>query len=289
MSGGSLPSSSGTRELVLRVVSAVILAVFALFVTWQGGYPFTLLCAVGAVLILTEYAKICSPSLPIHVKFAAFGTLLLAIAAVLTDQTIPGMIIVGIGVSVLSAWEWLIRKSVWGALGLLYAALPFFAMISFRGGDAAGLAIILVMFACVWGADTFAYFAGRLIGGPKLAPRISPKKTWAGYFGGLLGAVLVSLALTYWLGYHPGVAFVVLVLVLATISQIGDLLESALKRRFDVKDSGSLIPGHGGVLDRIDGLITVGVSLWLAALAVYWVGGSSASYSQIVMNAFLLP
>ena len=248
-----------------------------------------LLCAVGAVLILLEYQKICGASITQSMKFASFGALILVIAATLTGQAEIGFLVTCAGLVLLAIWEWLVRKSIWSPLGLLYAVLPFFAMISFRGDDAAGLAIVLVMFACVWGADTFAYFAGRLIGGPKLAPRISPKKTWAGYFGGLVGAVVVSVALVSWLGYRPGAAFVVLTLILATVSQIGDLLESALKRRFDAKDSGTLIPGHGGVLDRIDGLIAVCISLWLAAFSVSWISGSSTSYSQIVMNAFLLP
>ena len=289
MSGEPSSSSSGTSELVLRIISAAVLAAFALFVTWQGGYPFTLLCAVGAILILIEYAKICSASLPLHIKFATVASLVLVISAWLTGQVLLSLVIACAGMVVLSAWEWIVRRSAWGALGLLYAMLPFLAMVSFRGDDSNGLAIILVMFACVWGADTFAYFAGRAIGGPKLAPRISPKKTWAGYFGGLVGAVVVSFALAYWLEHRPGGAFVILMVVLATISQIGDLLESGLKRRFDVKDSGSIIPGHGGVLDRLDGLIAVAVSLWLAVLFISWMGGSTASYSQIVMNAFLLP
>ncbi len=289
MSDGPSGSATGASELVLRVVSALILATFALFVSWQGGYSFSILCAVGAGLILMEYMRICGTSIPIRVKFASFGLLALIIAASLTNQQVLAMALTGGGVLALTLWEWLVRKSIWGGLGLAYAALPFFALISFRGSDQAGLAVILIMFACVWGADTFAYFAGRLIGGPKLAPRISPKKTWAGYIGGLVGAAVISSALVYWLGYRPGVYFIALTLVLATVSQIGDLLESMLKRRFDVKDSGALIPGHGGVLDRIDGLIAVCVVLWVAALIASRIIESGGTSSQIVMNAFLLP
>jgi phosphatidate cytidylyltransferase len=110
----------------------------------------------------------------------------------------------------------------------------------------------------VWATDSFAYFAGRIIGGPKLAPRLSPKKTWAGLLGGMAGAAVISTG--YALYYLPNwVALALAAAALAVVAQLGDIFESALKRRYGVKDSGTLIPGHGGVLDRVDGLVTVGV------------------------------
>jgi len=121
----------------------------------------------------------------------------------------------------------------------------------------------------VWVADSLAYFAGRIIGGPKLAPRVSPKKTWAGLGGAMVGSALAAAAVGLWLGL-PGVAVLALLAaVLAIVEQAGDLFKSAMKRHYGVKDSGRLIPGHGGVIDRVDGLVAVamehagaGVLLW---------------------------
>jgi len=151
-------------------------------------------------------------------------------------------------------------------VALAYAALPFVALVEMRAGGA-GLFIILFVFACVWGADTFAYFFGKTLGGPKLAPAISPNKTWSGFVGGFIGAIAISVLLELAFSYPVGTGAVLLAVILAFASQIGDLFESWVKRRFGHKDSGKLIPGHGGVLDRIDGLIFAIIAAWLISLA----------------------
>jgi phosphatidate cytidylyltransferase len=138
--------------------------------------------------------------------------------------------------------------------GILYVGLPAMALVWLRNDVPGGLEHVLWLMIVVWATDICAYFAGRSIGGPKLAPRISPGKTWAGLLGGMAGAGLFGglLALTFgagfWLAASVGMG-------VAVVSQLGDLFESALKRRAGVKDSGHLIPGHGGLLDRIDGLV----------------------------------
>jgi phosphatidate cytidylyltransferase len=165
----------------------------------------------------------------------------------------------------------------WSASGVLYAGLPAVALIWLRGDEAYGTLAVIYLFVIVWTTDIAAYFFGRLIGGPRLAPRISPKKTWAGLIGGVLTAGLTGLLFAYatgldmlWLG-AMAVGF-------ALVAQLGDLGESAIKRVFGKKDSSSLIHGHGGILDRIDGLVSVAM---LAAF-VSW-GIDSANPGQALL------
>mgnify|MGYP002779968190 CR=1 FL=1 len=148
--------------------------------------------------------------------------------------------------------------------GIVYVALPAFALLLLRG-QTGGLVLAGWVLGTVWATDIGAYFAGRSIGGPKLAPRVSPNKTWAGLIGGILAALAVGLALWRWAGLELQLALASP--ILAVIAQIGDLYESWLKRLRGVKDSGSLLPGHGGVLDRLDGLVPVAPAA--AALVLY--------------------
>ncbi len=149
---------------------------------------------------------------------------------------------------------------MWMVVGAIYIALPSGALIWLRGGDVAGMVTILWLLAVVWSADIGAYFAGVTIGGPKLAPRVSPKKTWSGFLGGiLLAGLIASLFTLVWEG-NP-LALALWGTAVAVVSQLGDLLESAAKRRFGVKDTSSLIPGHGGVFDRVDALIMGALAL----------------------------
>lgn len=156
------------------------------------------------------------------------------------------------------AWEWARicnRDPIWLIFGAVYIAVPCGLLIWLRNETTPGMTTILWLFVVVWSADIGAYLAGRAIGGPKLAPRVSPNKTWAGFFGGISlagigGAMFVLSA-------DGSFIFLGLWAVMVAIaSQIGDLVESAAKRHFGVKDSSNLIPGHGGVLDRVDALIT---------------------------------
>lgn len=140
------------------------------------------------------------------------------------------------------------------ALGALYILLPCVSLIYIRSLDD-GMAMMIYLFLTVWATDTGAYVTGIIVGGPKIAPHISPSKTWSGAFGGLALAVLVSVALSEANGWNAGKMALYTVL-LSIVSQVGDLLESHIKRVFNVKDSGAIIPGHGGVLDRLDSIMT---------------------------------
>ncbi len=155
----------------------------------------------------------------------------------------------------------------WSAAGVYYAGFPAIALIAIRQDPEYGFHAILYLFLVVWSADTGAFFIGRFIGGPKLAPRISPNKTWAGFVGGAAAACVAGVLFAIWFGHTSIVAVAGLSIALAVISQGGDLGESFLKRFFGVKDSSGLIPGHGGVLDRLDGLVFAAIGAGLIAAA----------------------
>lgn len=152
-------------------------------------------------------------------------------------------------------WEWtkLVTGVTWVVAGIGYAGVMFAAPVILRADAAHGLLAILLLFAVVWTTDIFGYFAGRAFGGPKLCPAISPKKTWSGAIAGTLGAMIVAVLLAGYFGTFNKVAIAGIALLLSVTAQLGDLLESWVKRRFGAKDASQLIPGHGGVMDRLDG------------------------------------
>jgi phosphatidate cytidylyltransferase len=158
-------------------------------------------------------------------------------------------------------WEWtrMVAGPIWIASGTIYAAAMFAAPVILRSDPAFGLLAIVLLFAIVWSTDIFGYFAGRAIGGPKLMPAVSPKKTWSGAIAGTLGAMIVAVLVAKLFGSFSTVAIAAVALLLSVCAQAGDLFESWIKRKFGVKDSSQLIPGHGGVMDRLDGF-------WAAAV-----------------------
>jgi phosphatidate cytidylyltransferase len=165
--------------------------------------------------------------------------------------------------------------SGWVAVGVPYVALPPLALIVLRQDPAYGLTAILFLFAVVWSADTAAYFVGRLVGGAKLWPAISPNKTWAGLFGAMAGAALAGVGTVLGGGLPALLPVVAVAAVLGVVEQGGDLFESALKRAHGYKDAGRLIPGHGGLLDRVDGLVAAAVAAALLGIARGGVDGAA--------------
>lgn len=154
-------------------------------------------------------------------------------------------------------------KYKWMIIGIPYIVLPLIALITLRSDPVYGLTAIILIFACVWTADTLAYFAGRTFGGPKLMPSVSPNKTWSGFFGAVFGGLLAAVLVFKFSGLNNLPIAALLGAAIGGLEQGGDLFESAAKRKFGIKDSGSIIPGHGGVLDRVDGLIAAAVAAWL--------------------------
>lgn len=247
-------------KLTARIIVGAVLIAGAVAAEYAGGTAFTLLVAGAALLMFAEWAGM----FRIGRGWRFFGLVLLAGVALLSWQGQSGLAIV-----VLAAAAGLLlvaarameradkrpRHGFWIAAGLLYAGLPAVALIWLRAVPD-GLALTLWTLAVVWATDIFAFVAGRGIGGPKLLPRISPNKTWAGLFGGMAGAGVVGAGVAVVLDL-PMMVGGLAALPLAALAQGGDLFESWLKRRTGVKDSGDLLPGHGGVLDRLDGLVPV--------------------------------
>jgi phosphatidate cytidylyltransferase len=158
-------------------------------------------------------------------------------------------------------WEWtkLVTGLIWTMAGIGYAGIMLLAPLLLRADNTYGFLALILLFAIVWTTDILGYFAGRAIGGPKLLPAISPKKTWSGAIAGTLGAMIVAVLVANYFGAFNTTAIALIALLLSIMAQLGDLLESWVKRRFGAKDASHLIPGHGGVMDRLDGF-------WAAAL-----------------------
>lgn len=254
---------SSLSPLGLRIATGLVLVAMALVAVWLGEQVFTALVAAGALVMFAEWAVM--HRLGRGLRFA--GLVLLAAVMALVSLVDIGetVMALGGGAGLLGVFAGRLRKGAgfWTAAGVLYCGLPAVALIWVRG-LALGLEAVVFLLVCVWATDVCAYFAGRSIGGPRLAPRISPAKTWSGAFGGVLGAMLVAGGLAAgWLasvqGQKAGL-FVGLAGLMAVLAILGDLAESAMKRRTGVKDSGSLLPGHGGVLDRLDGLVPVAIA-----------------------------
>jgi phosphatidate cytidylyltransferase len=174
-------------------------------------------------------------------------------------------------------WVWTgmvgLRNYGWVLVGALYAIALFIAPVVLRADAQLGMVAIFLMFAIVWTTDIAGYFAGRAIGGPKLAPSISPKKTWSGAIAGLAVAVLIVMLATRFIPQAKFSVLITLTILLSIVSQAGDLAESALKRRFDAKDASQIIPGHGGVMDRLDGF-------WAAALCAAIIGVACGGFAE---------
>ena len=242
-----------------RIASAVPLAAVTLVAVVAGGWLFVLMALAVIVVMAGEWTRL-TPTPAVEARaltaVAAGGVPTLAVLTLTFGQGPAAMAIMLLGMMIVAGVAAVMPSGLpdRAAGGVLYVGLPVLALVWMRTGPAGGLGHVLWLLFVVWATDICAYFAGRSIGGPKLAPRISPGKTWAGLGGGMLGAGIVGGIGTllagagFWLG--AGLAA-----FLAVVAQIGDLFESRLKRLADVKDSGHLIPGHGGLLDRIDGLV----------------------------------
>ncbi len=242
-----------------RIQSAFVMAPVALAAAWFGGLAFALLVAVAGFAMLWEWQRLTTP----HRGFDGLGRALAGAMVATAMLTVSNPAMAGLVVLVAAVYALVAGRSPWLAAGAVYIGVPLLSLVWLR--EAGGTETLLWLFAVVWGTDIGAYAAGRLIGGPKIAPLISPSKTWAGLLGGMAAAAGLS---AYGAGLVANAHVVELAAAgagLAVVAQGGDFFESWLKRRAGVKDSSGLIPGHGGVLDRVDGLIAVAplVALWV--------------------------
>jgi len=259
------PKEAGSRDLALRIVSAAILSPLAIAAAYIGGWAFVAFWAAAALAIWWEWVRLVQPDA--HRGAFIAGACALIIEAFLagTGRLVVAMLIALLGA--LAAGAAATRHSLWTAGGVLYASALLLALVFIRSDAEFGFMAILFLFAVVWATDIFGYFVGRAMGGPKLAPSISPKKTWSGAIGGMLGAVAAALAFAIAIREASLLTALTLGLTLSVVAQAGDLFESQLKRRFATKDTSGLIPGHGGVMDRLDGFLAAAVAMALFGMA----------------------
>lgn len=274
---GSRGTDAGLQEsrghnLVLRVASAAVLGPAVLALTYIGGWPFLALCFLGALGILNEWTWLTAGRSAPQVLIP--GAIGLFAAALCAGAALPNAAIAAtaVGAAACAVISWTAGRGVrrfragsWAASGAVYAAAAFLGPALLRRDPEWGFGALLFLFATVWASDIFAYAFGRLLGGPLLWPSISPKKTWSGAIGGLAGGVAAGLGVAYTIGVGKLGIIGAMALVLSVLAQAGDLLESAIKRHFGAKDTGTLIPGHGGLMDRLDGFL-------VAALVAFVVG-----------------
>ncbi|MFK0383096.1 phosphatidate cytidylyltransferase [Agrobacterium sp. NPDC090273] len=243
-------------ELRLRIVSAIVMAAVILTATWYGGILFRIVAGLLAILIYYEWSSITrlSETNPTGNAWGWFSVAVIAGNTIFGETSLDLPLLSGFALTA-ALFPILRGQNWWLVGGIVYAGLSAISLAAIRSDDLDGFVSIIFIFAVVWSTDILAYFVGRAIGGPKLAPSISPGKTWSGAIGGTVAALIGGAGVS--MVYHGRVGFVILglALVLSVFSQIGDLFESFVKRRFQVKDSSHLIPGHGGFMDRVDGLV----------------------------------
>ncbi|WP_109151390.1 phosphatidate cytidylyltransferase [Azospirillum sp. TSO5] len=259
------PSRAG--DLKVRVLSALVMAPVVLGAVWIGGWVFHALIAFGSVVAVSEWTSIVPSARRLPARIMAAVGILVAVMAQIAAGPAAGL-------GAAAAFAVLTAIVGGGAdrnllgFGVLYVAVGMAGLMWLRDLPESGLSLFLFVLIAIWATDIGAYAAGRSIGGPKLAPRISPKKTWAGLIGGMASSALFGWLVALAFGAaRPDIALAVGAAV-AVVGQAGDLFESAIKRRYNVKDSGQLIPGHGGILDRIDGLLAAAPVLALFHAAV---------------------
>jgi phosphatidate cytidylyltransferase len=269
-------------ELGLRIASAAVLGPLVIAIVWWGNPGFALLAAAMAGIVMWEWNRITREGHNDAASWLAIGAATLAVLSVAYGSWIAGIVLMLCGAIIGQAMAGRAGGSRILWLGIFYASLPAAALVILRADAEWGLVVVGLLLCVVWATDIGAYFAGRGIGGPKLWPAVSPKKTWSGAIGGALaalgaGMLFLSLAIP---DYGPGVVQAGLIVLLSVVSQLGDLGESALKRRFDVKDSSDLIPGHGGVMDRVDALVAAAV---VAAVIGVIRAGSDAAAGGVLL------
>lgn len=281
MSGDTAPSRPGPSNLQQRVISAIVLAAIVLALTWAGGVWFRLLAVAIGAAIFYEWATMAGAVA--STRHQVLGWLLVAAVLIALALGIEARLLLGgavAGAVVMWVHSRMAGEGGWLWIALPYATIPAVALAMLRGADIAGVWAILFLFAVVWATDILAYFVGRAVGGPKLAPSISPGKTWSGAVGGTLAGVVAGAVVAWFAAPAIGMAGIALTaLALSVVGQAGDLYESGVKRRFGVKDSSHLIPGHGGVMDRVDALVA-------AAVALYVVGALAGSADMPAQGLF---
>jgi phosphatidate cytidylyltransferase len=245
-------TDQGSRNLVTRILAAAVLIPVAIALAYAGGWLWLGLVVLAAIGLYVEWLMVVGASGQTRVLAAGVVALVLAGAGLALGriEASLGILVLGVVVAALMAPE----RRGWVALGLFYASAALVASVLVRLDQVWGFAALMLILLIVWVTDIGGYFAGRGLGGPKLWPRVSPKKTWAGAIGGFAASLAVA-GIFAALDLGKAIPLLLLAAALSIVSQLGDLFESAVKRAFGVKDSSQIIPGHGGLLDRLDGYV----------------------------------
>jgi len=264
------------QGLVRRILSSLVLAPLALVAVYYGTPWLELMLVLAAAQMAREWSSLCDDGR------AMPGGLVLGIGAVIAIALgsrvgMPEALLAVVATAVIGlvvGWQRGRTTAIWIGAGAPVVALPCLAFLWLRFGTEDGIRICFWLLAAVWATDIAAYAVGRTVGGPKLWPQVSPKKTWSGLIGGVIAAGIVVGYVTGWLlESDRTVSLIVFGFIIAVVAQAGDLAESAVKRHFGAKDASNLIPGHGGVLDRVDGLISaapaVAIAVWLTGGGVF--------------------
>jgi phosphatidate cytidylyltransferase len=261
-------SESNSRNLLMRVVVAAVLIPLAVAIAYAGGWLWTALVTAAAIGLFVEWLAVVG--LAGALALAIRGGVALALGGICfaVGRIDAALIVLAIGLVAIASTA--PDRRSWAAAGFCYAAAAEIASVLLRLDPVKGFAALMFVLVIVWVTDSGGYFAGRGIGGPKLWPSVSPKKTWAGAVGGFAASLAVACGFA---AFDLGrtVPLLISAAILSVASQLGDLFESAVKRRFGVKDSSHIIPGHGGLMDRLDGFVAAVV---LAAVFGFLRGGA---------------
>jgi phosphatidate cytidylyltransferase len=268
--GDAAPAAAveqGSNNLLMRVVAALVLAPLALAIAYAGGWLWAVLVTLASIGLYVEWLTIVA-SREMRVTAAGVVALVISGLCLALGRIDAAFLVLVIGVAGVALFA--TERRFWAVSGFLYAAAAEIASVLVRLDQIKGFAALILVLLVVWMTDIGGYFAGRGIGGPKLWPRVSPKKTWAGAIGGFAASLVIAGGFAL-LGLGKTAPLLLLGAAFSIASQLGDLFESAVKRRFGVKDSSHIIPGHGGLLDRLDGFVA---AIVLAAVFGFLRGGA---------------